>query len=930
MSSQIIKKNRGLKSRPACSASYLGVWFIIVLLMLLIPLIPNEVSAQSNRIEIAGKPLFVSGGNVAWIDFARDIGPGQTKLHLFEEIFREMNAHGGNSFRLWLHTNGVSTPEFSGTGIDAMVVGPGQGAIRDLRNILDLAHKYDISMKLCLWSFDMLQSGLSNDILVRNRALFTDDEKLNAYINNALIPMVDSLRGHPAIMAWEIFNEPEGMTTNFGWTPAGFRVTMNHIQKFVNRTVGAIKRTDPDVLVTNGSWSFRASSDKSLRGTVFTNYYRDDRLIAAGGDSLGVLDFYSVHYYKHFMTEQSPFHHDASYWGLDKPIVIGEFYLSDPRRDNNPDAIFGVPWQQLYETLYDRGYAGAMGWQWFDWYADRTDIDGVNGTENWPRMLENMRTMADKYPDDVILEFPGLRINFDSDHDELEKGQSTLLRWNTRGGTSATLNNEPVPPQHSILVSPEVTTTYVLSITDGDEVLSKSLTIVVNEPLSIDRLLNRQVTSNDPSSSIERVNDGDITTIWQTTLDGNVELSIDMIYTIDLHELTIHWSSDQPPYISFEGSYDGFQWEQIEDSWQTETSVTTIQWTDYPSARFIRISFNNTQGRAAIAGISARGVQSSVQAPSIWVQSPMSTDYLEEGYDVPLSINTSPHDMDIHEVTYYVNELTLGSVTTYPFEYLWNDIPPGEFNIRARVVIGPFDLITPIVTVTAHPQQESVRFEAELAALTGNTTVQEHPSASGGRYVRMQDASGSSLAWNNIDIPESDTYTLRFGFRLPFDSPKGQYLVVNGTQVAEIMFQGSLNQWLFTDLDVPLVQGHNSIRLNGSWGWMDFDFLEVRGRNLGTSIDHTDGKMKFTLEQNYPNPFNPTTLIRYQLAQDSHTRLTVFDVLGRQVAVLVDGFRPAGTHSVQFNAKQDLASGMYLYRIEADEYLSTRKMMLVK
>ena len=485
------------------------------LLFVIISCITGTLFAQPNRINIAEKPLFVNGANVAWINFARDIGPGETRFDLFEEMFQEMNENGGNSFRLWLHTNGVSTPQFTGTGPNDSVIGPGVGAIQDLRQILDLAHEYDISLKLCLWSFDMLQSGLSTDVLQRNRALLTDDAKMDAYIQNSLIPMVDALKGHPAILAWEIFNEPEGMTTNFGWTPAGFRVSMSHIQTFVNRTVGAIKRTDPDVLVTNGSWSFRASSDKNLRGVVYTNYYRDDRLIAAGGDSLGVLDFYSVHYYEHFSTTQSPFHYDASYWGLDKPIVIGEFYLSDPRVDGNPDATFNVPWQDLYKTLYDRGYAGAMGWQWFDWYAERTDMDGVDGTLNWPRMLTSMKTLSEEYPDDTILEYPGLRLKFESEETQIEKGQSTLLKWETRGADRVTLNDANVSFIDSLEVSPTETTIYTLSAldeTDNNDTLTESITITVIEPLSVNRVLNRPVFSSPESSNRTRVNDGNVNT----------------------------------------------------------------------------------------------------------------------------------------------------------------------------------------------------------------------------------------------------------------------------------------------------------------------------------------------------------------------------------------------------------------------------------
>ncbi|MBE0572306.1 MAG: T9SS type A sorting domain-containing protein [Ignavibacteriaceae bacterium] len=85
----------------------------------------------------------------------------------------------------------------------------------------------------------------------------------------------------------------------------------------------------------------------------------------------------------------------------------------------------------------------------------------------------------------------------------------------------------------------------------------------------------------------------------------------------------------------------------------------------------------------------------------------------------------------------------------------------------------------------------------------------------------------------------------------------------------------------------------------------------------------------FTLQQNYPNPFNPATTIIYQLPTEGQVSLKIYDMLGNEVATLVNEMKTAGEYQVDFNAAA-LSSGIYFYRLQAGNFVETKRMMLMK
>lgn len=107
--------------------------------------------------------------------------------------------------------------------------------------------------------------------------------------------------------------------------------------------------------------------------------------------------------------------------------------------------------------------------------------------------------------------------------------------------------------------------------------------------------------------------------------------------------------------------------------------------------------------------------------------------------------------------------------------------------------------------------------------------------------------------------------------------------------------------------------------------------------NADTPTNIADEKLVegFYLYQNYPNPFNPVTIIKYQISSSNHVSLKVFDVLGREVAILVDEFKEPGIYHFPFSIRQltehyPLSSGVYIYKLQAGSFSDIKKMQLIK
>jgi len=165
------------------------------------------------------------------------------------------------------------------------------------------------------------------------------------------------------------------------------------------------------------------------------------------------------------------------------------------------------------------------------------------------------------------------------------------------------------------------------------------------------------------------------------------------------------------------------------------------------------------------------------------------------------------------------------------------------------------------------------------------------------------------------------------GRQFPFNSP---------------LYDGTQQNWVKEEIDlIQFARKQIKIRfsvLSDEYvqkdGWYLDDISIVTYDDI-TSLDEVSTPLNFSLSQNYPNPFNPSTVISYQLAVGSLVSLKVFDVLGNEVATLVNAEKAPGEYQVSFNTQlttnhQPLSSGVYFYQLKAAEFMETKKMILLR
>jgi hypothetical protein len=300
--------------------------------------------AGTNTIAWKGGNYYLYGINYPWLSYGTDFGSGGFG-HLANpnEVMTDMATfanEGGHFLRWWLWVDARYDPLFAGNG---QVTGFDAQFFSDLDTQLQYLANNHVYLDLTLFDTSVLDPAQNTNGVQEggHAALVTDTTVQQSFLDNALKPLLQHIAASSYkdyVVAYDIMNEPERLLPG-GWGPPADFVTVSQMQTFTKKCADYIHMYGGGALATIGS------AEKTWMGQD--------------------LDFYCAHY-NSGPNEPSGLTPPPSYasLGLDKPCVVEEFTTADVSFGSNDTAEWSAEW--WLDTIYNQGYAGAIGWAWHD------------------------------------------------------------------------------------------------------------------------------------------------------------------------------------------------------------------------------------------------------------------------------------------------------------------------------------------------------------------------------------------------------------------------------------------------------------------------------------------------------------------------------------------------------------------------------------
>lgn len=319
-----------------------------------------------------------------------------------------------------------------------------------------------------------------------------------------------------------------------------------------------------------------------------------------------------------------------------------------------------------------------------------------------------------------------------------------------------------------------------------------------------------------------------------------------------------------------------------------------------------------------------------------YINSKLTKPHLDSHYNInstlPLSSNLSSIDslssLRVELLNLY--PLSIGNRWVYLEEIVVN--PNIWYEVRIKKVVG--DSLAVNGKLYYHLIEDDYHYLDRIDSIDGKVyRYYEHPSLTESEYI-LADLLGEV----GDSIPSFDpSYTSQYSYiKISQVDTINKWGLFSIRKTYQQITQGPVHVTIFKLVEgigvesiltgLPLYGISSTRTLKGCV----IDGI-VYGDTTLTDIDEKENSLvpAFKLEQNYPNPFNPSTKISYQLPNAGNVTLQVYDILGREVATLVDKYKNAGSYEVEFNAN-NLPSGVYFYQLKTDSFFESKKMIFLK
>jgi len=297
----------------------------------------DSTSTEPGRVQLWGSgSWYLLGVNYPWLHYGHDFGEtawghdGASATATKDQIdsdFAYLKSHGVHVVRWFLFADCRAAPEFDANGL---ATGYDEHFYADVDAALTIAEKHGVCLILTLLDFHLCDKAkVEGGVQLGGRAsVITDSSKRQAFLDNALMPLLRRYGERKCIIAWDVMNEPEGAMDIAGGRWVEEPVPPDAMRAFVDEVVRHI-HTYSSQLATVG-----AASRGMLSNWTGSN-----------------LDFYQFHYYDH-MAGQYPLDCPYASLGLDKPCIVGEFPTKNTERTIT----------DYLDTIFENGYAGALAW----------------------------------------------------------------------------------------------------------------------------------------------------------------------------------------------------------------------------------------------------------------------------------------------------------------------------------------------------------------------------------------------------------------------------------------------------------------------------------------------------------------------------------------------------------------------------------------